>query len=1001
MIESTLKLGSTDQPDKILEQAAIEGPAYFTPLRTSVERFQILAGCSAHQIESIACGGSEASEAVKSSAILVKSISNLTQQEMRAMNEQHPGIPPDSLQLTLNMVTRQGAFVVVLHGRPDAGIDSPEEVLGYGIGIRGKENFPEFKAKEQEHAIPESLIAEGLEYFRVNRLFIRDSARDQESAGKAFDLLFDGIKAECREGVIVVLLLTDLRTVGGNSDQSFDKRVWLEANQALLKRGAEHSAYTCTVQFQDEGRPDAECSFVWGTYPPRSELVRARVKAIQKNFSTLEKVQRSRLAPVLSALPSAGETVLHLGTIKDGFDIASATGNRVLGVIYKGQESQANRPSRRSNFEEVSSDSDPKSPVDAVVINGVLPDLATLHSTPLESISQEVGRRCEFLTVGGALIIRDTVGPITDQVEQLTLSKTTPCPWDASVTVAELFRQFVNYPMEGSINRRIWEQVRVESEDESCVVYSTPSRITAEFLAKVRYSQSWEEERGREFTLHSAPDRIALGKQLGLRLLAATPEYNPFILGQFREAGIVRRGCDGRTLDPLPTNHISVWQKVGPREVISVRPGGELDLTNSPFVSIRVFQEKGAESAASRHYEVASRQGLTLDVVPYGIRGDKLYLWGRVRSRPLLTLQSSFDGTVYGGFVAEQLAGIVNCQSFDDEATRAQQISAAFCRASGVSPSQPLEIEGSCQYFPKADMVDELVVAAAVKAPRELSFKDITVPGSDGVEPYTLRAFDAHNILQGRQVAHAVDARLERIAYRLLLGNNLPLGPWLGEQISLREQAQSAAPVYSIEQLLKRDDGREFVVAPHGSPRFLVHHRRQFIKEYADRGANHAEQIIEYVEGASPQTASVLPVARLKKADGGEEVVVMVKRDDLPAAHEKYGSSILYTTLTSPVPSSVMSYAETVESVTAMLTNEGLHVTSVAQLGGKYAVSPGITPHIMIPLVAEIDLSASKIPENCFLVPLKEVVESVPQLRCGQLITAAYRLFHSCCSELE
>ena len=127
----------------------------------------------------------------------------------------------------------------------------------------------------------------------------------------------------------------------------------------------------------------------------------------------------------------------------------------------------------------------------------------------------------------------------------------------------------------------------------------------------------------------------------------------------------------------------------------------------------------------------------------------------------------------------------------------------------------------------------------------------------------------------------------------------------------------------------------------------------------------------------------------------------MVKRDDLPAAHEKYGSSILYTTLTSPVPSSVMSYAETAESVTAMLTNEGLHVTSVAQLGGKYAVSPGITPHIIIPLVAEIDLSTSKIPENCFLVPLKEVVESVPQLRCGQLITAAYRLFHSCCSELE
>ena len=115
---------------------------------------------------------------------------------------------------------------------------------------------------------------------------------------------------------------------------------------------------------------------------------------------------------------------------------------------------------------------------------------------------------------------------------------------------------------------------------------------------------------------------------------------------------------------------------------------------------------------------------------------------------------------------------------------------------------------------------------------------------------------------------------------------------------------------------------------------------------------------------------------------------------DLPAAQERFGSSALATVPTTRIPQGVDGLRGARAHVAERLrANFGIECSKLQTLGGKYVVSPGVTPEVVYPLIAEVDLAQSRT-DSLVWVPLHELLPHISKLHCGQAITLLYRAAH-------
>lgn len=1014
--------------DTLLEAAAVQGPGVFQALRVSVEYFQLLYHLTAHEVQGRLKLRHETPEKFSPAEIraldLLEAISKLTKDAMIAMNKAHPGLPPDTLKTTLDLVTRPGASVVVLHGPPSANLNDLEEVLGYGIVIRGKENFPEWQAKDPEHRIPEVLFEGSDVHHRLIRLFVRDCARDQEAAGKAFDMILEQVKSICDNEPIIGMVLTDLFCQDESQRSTYNNSEWLVAMKALMRRGFEDSGYGLREVIAAPDKPVVLIAFDWYTYPPRSESGLQAYAAQQRRYGDLEALQQARLAGILTSLPVSGARIVHYGPPRDAFALAKGTGNIVFGVVHQGQEAQANRQGRRPNLITIDHTSDPsllpESP-DAIVINGALPDIARGEGAPVAAIERFLREKVETLKPGGLLILRDTIGPSDRAPIYMYLDKEKRFPWSGGRTPAELFEDFVKTAQEPSIDRTDWSQVRRMDDAGKLAQFLVPKNIAAEFILKCRYSASWDSmgEREREYTLQSASHRISMLKSLGLRLIHATPEMNPHVQAQLEQAGLALQTTFGEMLDPFSTNHFSVWHKVETGEGIEIHPGSTQPIQGTPYVSVTRYEELGPDDETVRYHEVANRPGITLDLVPYriintlprdpklyvGLRDPQLYVWGRAHvPRPVTTLHPiKLDGSIDPGYVDEQLAGIVgrNGQNSSDPAVSMEEIAGVFNRVTGTTLPAQATAEPCATYLVNPNTIDEVVKTIAIRAPAELTLKDTDVsdPSQAFGGKYALTAFNAYQVLQSAQVGHSQSARLERVVYELLLKKRLPCGPWIGPRKELLLQTGGQLAIELTCELLEPPGTRLFRRAADQNARFLRHRRQEFTERNSSGPEHDRHRIFEYIEpdpttGFSHQSLSLLPILRVKTDADREEILVGLEVRHLPAVFEKTGSSRLLTIPTVRLPTAVRSLGDAYRQATDTLRREfRVSIRELTALGGKYVVSPGITPEVVYPLLAEINLSTSQ-RDSLTWIPLRELINVAPQLLCAQLITSTYRAGH-------
>lgn len=991
-----LFLGATRRGETAIEEA----------LHARVVTFQCLAVISADEVPGLLEDPSTLSSDQIKALHLLTEISALTQEDMEAMNQAHPGLPPDTLAKTMDLVTRPGASVVVLTGDPNAQFGGSEQLLGYGIVIAGKENFPEWTATDPDHRIPNELFEGRDHHHRLIRLFVRDSARDQEAAGKAFDRIINRIKDLCHDEPIIALVLTDLIPLGNRESVTpLDKRIWLAAKAALERRGFEDAGCGYVETIEENGIPNVAIPFRWHTFPARSEAGRREYEELRAYYEKLEANRKTQLASVVPRLPLAGGTVLYDGTEQGALALAGVCGNVILAERFRALNPKENTSARRMNLihlpEGTVSHTDLQ--LDAIVINGVLPDIERRSDDPNAALKSFLSERVGMLKEGGSLIIRDTVGPTDAEPLLLYLGNGEHFTPINGKTAAQLFEEFVASPIESHIPSSSWQQVERLPDTGERACFSAPAQIVAEFLLKYRYISQFPEERFRPYTLQTSEQRLALGEHLGLRLLHAGPESNPYVLEQHQQAGIAARTNNNEPYTPLSTNYLCAWQRVAPEEGVRITPGIPLRQLDQPLVTVSRYDEITPTGDVVGSCEIATRPGKTYDVIPYWVdKSGRLYVWGRELARPLSNLHPHLDQTMSAGYLIEQLAGIVEPSPLTGgPESHREQVAAVYERGTEHQIPELAHIRESSRYFVKPDTVDEVVTSTAV----EITGGDLPLFNTVVTDPqrpfggrYALRAFEGVALLQGAQVGHFSDPRLERKVYQLLLENDLSCGAWLGERVMLRLQDGAEISPILVEQLLKERPSTEFRLAVDQTPRFLETHRQEFIEETAD-SASPRTRVLEYVQphedtGLSHQSISVLPVAKAKNEEGVEEIVVGLEVRSFPVVQEQLGESPFITIPTARLPLSVTTLEGASGFGKAMLKeHHGITSRQAVRLGGKYFVSPGITPEVIYPLLVEVNLSEIQ-SDSLKWVRLNELIPLLPELHCAQLLTSTYRAAH-------
>lgn len=932
----------------------------------------------------------------------IREVLHLTKVSMRHMNEAYPGLPPDSAAKTIDLVSRPGASVVLLKGRDPRDSTNTTIVLGYGIVIKGKENFPDAEN------IPGHLMSGECSY-RLIRLFVTDIAREQLPPGDAFSRIIETIKGICEGGPVIGMVLTNIVPMEATGLDPGRKQIWLEAQRALEKRGFEDSGENVTEVVHHDGKQTVAIPFRWYVWPPISETGRELYRQHQDRFRMLEVRQRERLAGILPTLPLAGGIIQVAGSAQDAFDVAyQFSGNFVHAQLFDASQRGANRVGRRPNLvqsrDAKTQASLPAAVVDTVVMNGIIPDVTGNDRTAehrQQRLDDFLRKEKEALRLGGFLVIRDTVrcGLRGDLVIRLD-AHSTPT-WSKGRTMPELFQEFIATRCEAHIQDAEWDRVVARGEFEGMMEFSAPAAVVHEFMAKYPYVSDWGTERKRLYTQHSAEERIEQIRRDGFRLVYAGPEHSAYVRQQYRDGLVEVQDRARQPLELPPSNFLAIAQKVGGDDGVGFSVGAELPFADRRFVEVKRYERLDPiHGRVVGFREVANRPNITLDIIPYTVAHKRLFVSGRMYPRPLTMVHPNLDGSMKGGYLTEQLATIVTREKLGSVLGTALAATEFLREKDLVAPSEIEAVGHTSQYFVRADTVDEEVVATAVFVP-DLSVADRIVldPKNSFGGHYIVRSFDAVTVLQGQQTGFSEDPRLERKVYQLLQEHKLSVGPWLGESMFLHMQDEGVLDVASATAVRNPPKRQVFRLAADQECSFLSAHRREFSEIMADTQAKGRHSVLEYVEphpstGLGHESLAVLPIALRAEANGDTEVVVGLEIKDLPAAQERLGSSAMITVPTTRVPLGVDGLrGARAHAAERLRANFGIESLAVQSLGGKYVVSPGITPEVIYPMVVEVDLKSSRT-DSLLWVPLRDLIPHIPELHCGQAMTLLYRASH-------
>ncbi|MCC6648750.1 MAG: class I SAM-dependent methyltransferase [Polyangiaceae bacterium] len=699
-------------------------------------------------------------------------------------------------------------------------------------------------------------------------------------------------------------------------------------------------------------------------------------------FAGMDRSMQQKIALTTAHFPPTGTVAdMGCGSGQGTADLASlATGLTVVGVdIDPKTVALAARAHARERVRFVEGDISREvfapGALDAVLDSSVLHHVTSFNGFSLAALERALDHQVAALREGGVLVVRDFViprGPLSVLLELPADDGDDDGPVP-SLSTAALFERFLA-TFRGSLGRPT-ATARPASRP-GARRYEVTHRLAAEFVLRKDYRDHWEAELREEYTYYSQADFERAFASRGLRVVTSVELHNPWIVEHRFEGRFTLHDLEGARLPWPPTNFLIVGEKVPASAGVRLEEASRERLAAPRFLSLSRYRDQRDGEV----FELASRPGRTVDVLPYFVEGDRAFvLCKRGFPRPIVNAASDAPdlcGQTGAGWITEPISLIAG----DDEPPRDAALRALELRAGGA---RVVEVSEPWRYYTSPGGVDERVEAFLVEVEPWRAERAIT-----NYTPFSgaghVTVLDAAQLLRACHVGGMFDARLELNVSRLCHARGLSRGPWIGAEPSFVEHATAPdpRPLPPARACFVRlpEDGAE--------PSFLEVIRGTFVERAAD-GRALAEAEFEYVRprALSHNTLTMLPVIR-----AAGRVWVGLEPRELPAVQQREGASALLTLPALRLPRSITTLdAARAHGLARLEAEHHLRARRAYGLGGRYHPSAGVTPEIVYPLVVDV-AELGRGCELCFR-PLDEAL-ALP-LVDAHLLTSLYRLAHA------
>lgn len=620
--------------------------------------------------------------------------------------------------------------------------------------------------------------------------------------------------------------------------------------------------------------------------------------------------------------------------------------------------------------------------LDGILDSSVLHHVTSFGGYRHENAARALERQVEQLRPGGVLVVRDFVAPDDAEVWlELPADDGDDSDLPERCSTAQLFERFAR-EFRSLSSRPGFSFRRVEAPglEPARRRYAVSQRHAAEFILRKDYRADWVAEVKEEYTYFTQRRFEALFAALGLRLLASTPLWNPWIVRTRWAGKVALRKPGGEELELPPTNYVVVGEKVPAGEGVRFVEGP----SQAPLGFLVLEYHRHRRSGEVR--ELVRRPNLTLDLLPWFQQGTEAFVLARMSyPRPILRSPSraaaALDGATPADYVTEPLTVM------QTDKPLGQTVEEALQAWASLAPEKVLSLAPGTSYYPSPGGLQEEVRSVLVEV--EPTFVSAPIPGRSGFSTAgRVRAIEAQQLLRAAQVGGLPDARLELNVYELLLRQGLPVGPWIGESLAPRLSKGPFSPASSAPRPPRRSFVR--VAASEGSGFLSL--RCQRFDELDAGGRTVASKALEYVV-PTRRSAATVSTALVRRV--GEALWLGLDDDDLPAAQAFTGHSQLWVTPAWRLPPEVSSMPGARSWIRARLGAEyGVECGELWTLGGSYHPSPGSTPEVVFPWAVEVlGVSSGERPLHWF--PLDALVARRAELADGHLRIALLRAAHA------
>ena len=719
--------------------------------------------------------------------------------------------------------------------------------------------------------------------------------------------------------------------------------------------------------------------------------------AYEAYFAGMDSSMQQKVALTTAHFPVRGRIAdMGSGSGRGTFDLASLyQGLELIGVdinpvSVERASTRFQRPNLSYTVGDISDMVFSAQSLDGILDSSVLHHVTSFNNFDVNRVLATFDNQVDQLKPGGVIIIRDFVIPDGPEKVYLDLPETDGFESGNTkeLSTAALFELFAQN-WRSSLNPHgpvPFKRIKSPSLPPGLVRYELALRVAAEFALRKDYRADWETEILEEYTYLTQSQFEDAFRSRGLRIVTSRPLWNPWIVQNRFENKFYLTDTNGKALPFPPTNYLIVGERVSSGAGVELLEREDRVLPNANFLKLTAHRHRDTQQV----FELVERPNETIDVLPWFESDGQLFVFAKKDfPRPIVNAgrdQARLNHNSLSGYITEPISAIVDSTKHFEES-----VAEVLMQRASIAPEDILEVGQPFYYYTSPGGINERVkscpvrvrpgLASAVPFPNYTQFKDAG----------TVRELDATQVLRACHVGGMFDARIEINIYHLLRTLGRRPGPWIGAPIALSEQSSEQVFV-SDEAALASTPVAPFELCPPRDESEFLSVREGLFCEQANDGSLLSQVPFEYVvpRGLSLSTVVALPVL---KTDAGTFVGIEVR--DLPAVQAFSGNSSIATAPAWRLPRTIKHWTELPAFLVEVMRRDfHVSVKHVWEMGGSYLPSPGVTPEVVYPFVAEVeanDVAGS----DLHFIEINDLNNRLDTIQEGHLLITACRLIHS------